>query len=210
MKLYDAERLNPTTQSDNDCLFGLRIEMKNVSLALIHHPVVNKNGEIIGSAVTNLDLHDIARAAKTYGVDRYYIVTPFAEQQELVREIIDHWQTGHGAEYNPARKNALSIVRLTGSLEETIHELTGHYEQKPLIVTTSARIYDNTVTYSVLRQKIDSELPVLLLFGTAHGLAPEIMAAADAVLPPILGGTEYNHLSVRSAASIILDRLLGN
>jgi hypothetical protein len=184
--------------------------MKAVSLALIHHPVVNKNGEIIGSAVTNLDLHDIARAAKTFGVDRYYIVTPFVEQQELVHEIVDHWQTGYGAGYNPARKNALAIVRLTGSLEETVAELTEHYGQRPLIVTTSARVYDNTVTYSDLSERIDSGTPVLLLFGTAHGLAPEIMAAADAVLPPILGGTEYNHLSVRSAASIILDRLLGS
>jgi hypothetical protein len=29
------------------------------------------------------------------------------------------------------------------------------------------------------------------------------------VLAPIRGNTSYNHLSVRSAAAIILDRLLG-
>jgi len=33
------------------------------------------------------------------------------------------------------------------------------------------------------------------------------MAEADAALEPIVGPTEYNHLSVRSAVSIILDRL---
>jgi len=184
--------------------------MKAVSLALIHHPVVNKNGEIIGSAVTNLDLHDIARAARTFGINRYYIVTPFTEQQELVKEIVDHWQTGHGAGYNPARKSALSIVRLSASFQDTVADLTMHYGQRPLVVTTSARVHDKTLPYPVLREKIDSGLPVLLLFGTAHGLAPEIMTEADGVLPPILGDTEYNHLSVRSAASIILDRLLGS
>jgi len=184
--------------------------MNAVSLALIHHPVVNKNGEVIGSAVTNLDLHDIARAAKTYGAERYYIVTPFAEQQELVKEIVEHWQTGYGASYNPARKNALAMVRIACSLAETIDELAIHYGQAPLVVTTSARAQERSLSYAALRTKIDSGLPVLLLFGTAHGLAPEIMARADAVLPPIQGAGTYNHLSVRSAASIILDRLLGH
>ena len=86
-----------------------------VDIALIHYPVINKSGETIGSAVTNLDIHDIARAARTFGVDEYYIVTPYADQQELVKEIIEHWQTGHGAQYNPARKSALALVRLADS-----------------------------------------------------------------------------------------------
>jgi hypothetical protein len=184
--------------------------MTAVSIALVHHPVVNKNGEVIGSAVTNLDLHDIARAAKTFGIDHYYVTTPYEDQQQLVQQIVGHWQTGYGAGYNPARKQALSIVHLAPSLEAAIAELTGCYGQKPLVVTTSARVYDNTMPYSTLREKIASGTPVLLLFGTAHGLAPQVMEKADAVLPPIQGSTEYNHLSVRSAASIILDRLLGS
>jgi hypothetical protein len=184
--------------------------MNAVSLALVHHPVVNKNGDVIGSAVTNLDLHDIARAAKTYGVDQYYVTTPYEDQQQLVREIVEHWQKGYGAGYNPARKNALSIVQLAPSIDEAISILTERYGQSPLVVTTSAKIHDNTVAYSVLRDKISSGIPVLLLFGTAHGLANEVMDRADAVLPPIKGNTDYNHLSVRSAASIILDRLLGS
>lgn len=40
----------------------------SVSIALVHYPVLGKKGEIIGSAITNLDLHDIARTAKTYGM----------------------------------------------------------------------------------------------------------------------------------------------
>lgn len=180
-----------------------------LNIALVHHPVVNKRAEIIGSAVTNLDIHDIARAAKTYGVARYFITTPYSDQQQLVRELIDHWQTGHGATYNPSRKEALGIVRLAESLDEVISSLTDRYGLPPLIVTTSAVVHDNTVEYSEVRTKIKQGHPVLLLFGTAHGLAPEIMQLSDVTLPPIKGGTEYNHLSVRSAASIIIDRLLG-
>jgi hypothetical protein len=181
-----------------------------LNIALIHHPVMNKNAEIIGSAVTNLDIHDIARSAKTYGVANYFISTPYTDQQKLVQELLDHWQTGHGASYNPARKEALGIVRLADSVAEVIVALTEQYGKRPTIVTTSAQAQDNTVKYQEMRNIIANEQPVLLLFGTAHGLAKEILQLSDATLPPIQGGTGYNHLSVRSAASITLDRLLGS
>ncbi len=182
----------------------------SVDVALIHHPVVNKNGEIIGSAVTNLDIHDIARAAKTFGVDNYYIVTPYKDQHDLVNEITAHWQTGYGAKHNPVRKSALDIVSVKSSINETIETITETRGKKPLLVTTSATPQKNSVTFSECRTMIEEEQPLLLLFGTAHGLAPEIMAMADINLPPILGVGDYNHLSVRSATSIILDRILGH
>jgi hypothetical protein len=184
-------------------------EIAPVNIALVHHPVVNKKGETIGSAVTNLDLHDIARAARTYGVHRYYVTTPYADQQALVREIIGHWQDGYGATYNPARKDALAIVRLADSLATAVAELTTVYGQKPFLVATSARSQDGDISFGDLKALATAGMPILLLFGTAHGLAPEVMAATDAVLQPIKGTTAYNHLSVRSAVSIILDRLLG-
>jgi hypothetical protein len=171
---------------------------------------MNKRAEIIGSAVTNLDIHDIARSARTYGVAKYFITTPYTDQQELVQELIDHWQTGHGASYNPARKEALSIVQLAGSITEVIDTLTQQHGKRPTIVTTSAQTQQNTVEYLEMRGKIADNQPVLLLFGTAHGLAAEVLQLSDATLPPIQGGTGYNHLSVRSAASITLDRLLGS
>jgi len=184
--------------------------LSSLNIALIHHPVVNKRGEIIGSAVTNLDIHDIARAAKTYGVAQYFITTPYTDQQQLVRELLNHWQTGHGSTYNPARKEALSIVELADSLDEVITTLTEKYDRRPLIVATSAVLRDNTMSYEAISQRIAQRDPVLLLFGTAHGLAPEIVQLTDVTLPPIKGGTPYNHLSVRSAASITIDRLLGS
>jgi hypothetical protein len=185
-------------------------DLPSLNIALIHHPVVNKRGEIIGSAVTNLDIHDIARTAKTYGIANYFITTPYQDQQQLVRDLLAHWQTGHGATYNPARKEALSIVRLASSLEEVLTALTSQYGRRPLVVATSALLGDNSLSYDELRQIIAQGVPVLLLFGTAHGLAPALRQGTDATLPPIKGGTQYNHLSVRSAVSIIVDRLLGS
>lgn len=182
----------------------------HLDIALVHHPVLGKKGEIIGSAVTNLDLHDIARIAKTYGVERYYIITPYGDQQELVEEIIDHWQSGHGSTYNPARKEAFSLVRLAKSLDEVIERIRLRHNQPPSIVTTSAKIQEKCLSYGESRQRVETGEPTLLVFGTAHGLAPEITGLADYTLPSIDGRTEYNHLSVRSAVAIICDRLLGD
>ncbi len=181
-----------------------------VDIALIHFPVINKSGEIIGSAVTNLDIHDIARAARTFGVGEYYIVTPYADQQELVKEIIEHWQTGHGATYNPARKSALALVRLGDCLEDVVERVGGRRGRRPVLITTSALARENGITFADTRRRIEAGEPVLLLFGTAHGLAQEVGDKADYALPPITGTSGYNHLSVRSAVSIILDRLLGH
>jgi hypothetical protein len=180
-----------------------------IYIALIHHPVLGRNKEIIGSAITNLDLHDIARTARTYGVENYYIVTPYADQQKLVTEIIDHWQEGHGSTYNPARKEAFSLVKLAKSLDEVITDINKNQQRILMKVTTSAVAQDKSLSFSESRQRIESGEPTLLLFGTAHGLAPELTENADYTLPAIVGPTDYNHLSVRAAVAIICDRLLG-
>ncbi|MCK5071200.1 MAG: RNA methyltransferase [Desulfocapsa sp.] len=187
----------------------MNTNQSGLDIVLVHHPVVNKIGETIGSAVTNLDIHDIARAGKTYGVDSYYIVTPYEDQQKLVTEILEHWNSGHGATYNPARKEALELVILADSLERVIEMVTEKRGHKPLLLTTSARLQEKTLSYKDARTKLDAKEATLLLFGTAHGLAPEVMEMTDFCLPPVGAGTDYNHLSVRSAVSIILDRLLG-
>lgn len=183
---------------------------RSLHIALVHHPVVNKKREVIGSAVTNLDIHDIARTARTYGVGSYFISTPYEDQHKLVNELLEHWQSGYGSTYNPARKEALVRVRPVFSVEEAINSLLNEYGRPPLLVTTSAQEQANTIGYAELRNKINEKEPVLLLFGTAHGLAQEILEQCEYSLPPIKGGTDYNHLSVRSAASIIIDRLLGS
>lgn len=182
----------------------------NVTVALIHHPVVDKNGDTITAAVTSLDLHDIARASKTYGVKSFYVVTPLEDQQILIQRIIGHWVTGRGATYNPDRQAALALIRLMPSLGEVIADIEASTGEKPRVVVTSARMDKSDLSYDAIRGMAngEDEKPILLLFGTAWGLAPEVMDRADFRLAPITGQGEYNHLAVRSAVSIILDRML--
>jgi hypothetical protein len=181
-----------------------------VAVALIHHPVVDKNGSAITAAVTALDLHDIARAARTYGVAPFYVVTPLADQQALVTEILDHWVHGVGAQYNPDRKTALAVIRTMPSLAAALADMVQDHGVPPLTVATSAQMAASDLTCADLRALAQGERPLLLLFGTAWGLAAEVLEQTDHRLAPITGTGDYNHLSVRSAVSIILDRTLGN
>ena len=90
---------------------------------------------------------------------------------------------------------------------EDIEAKTG---KKPLIITTSARTFDNSISYKALSEKmLNDDNAYLLLFGTGYGLIQEVMDMSTYILEPIRGNAKYNHLSVRSAVSIILDRLLG-
>lgn len=181
-----------------------------VDVALVHYPVRNRNAEVIGSAVTNLDLHDIARASRTFGVDSYYVVTPFTDQQQLVRELVDHWLTGHGSTRNPPRREALSLIQICTDLAEVYAAATAKWGQRPTILATSAVPGGEVVDYAQVRERIATGEPFLILFGTGWGMTAEALAEADAQLPPLKGAGAYNHLSVRSAASIVLFRLLGS
>jgi hypothetical protein len=178
-------------------------------VALTHYPVVNKNGETIASAVTNLDLHDISRAAKTYGVNRFYVVTPLSDQKDLVSRIVGHWTAGAGARYNESRKQALDLIRIEDSLESAKHHITDLGHGAPKIVATCARYFDHSIGYDRMRTLLKGKEPYLLVFGTAWGLTDSLLNSADYILRPIGKNRDYNHLSVRCAASIILDRLLG-
>lgn len=181
----------------------------NLYLALVHFPVVNKNGDTIASAVTNLDLHDISRAARTYGAKRFFVVTPLADQKELIRRIVSHWVDGHGARYNPKRGAALEMIRIRDSLYEAVEEIRSRHGSAPRVVGTSARKRQSCIGYGRCSEMIRKGTPHLLVFGTAWGLSESLLRDCDVTLEPIIGRGEYNHLSVRSAAAIILDRLMG-
>ncbi|MBI5136170.1 MAG: RNA methyltransferase [Nitrospirae bacterium] len=187
--------------------------MAALYVALVHGPVLNKHGDRITTAVTGLNIHDIARAVTTFGGSGYLLVTPLPTQQRLVRRIIGHWEGGFGSRYNPNRKEALAAVRVADTLADAAALVAGAEGAQPTVVATSARAVDGVppVAYAALRRRLAAGgPPVLLVFGTGWGLAPEVMAGVDALLPPILGPVDYNHLSVRSAVSIILDRLAGD
>ena len=183
--------------------------MPNLYVALTHYPVVNKRGEIIASALTNLDLHDIARAAKTYGAKSFYVVTPLSDQKLLAQKIISHWTQGVGAAYNPARRQALDLIRIRDSISDVVEDIRHSENSCPKTVITCARRHPQSIGYPEFRGTLQNGRPYLLIFGTAWGLSESFIAEADYVLEPISGTTGYNHLSVRSAAAIILDRLLG-
>lgn len=183
--------------------------MPNLYVALVHHPVVNKNGETIASAVTNLDLHDIARAARTYGLKGFYVTTPLEDQQTLIRRIVAHWLEGAGGQYNPKRREALRLVRPMDSLAAALAEIAQREGRPPQTVATAARHRQGSIGFGELRKKLAGESPHVLLLGTAWGLADTVFEQADMVLAPVQGPSNYNHLSVRAAAAIIMDRLLG-
>lgn len=186
------------------------MRINNFYIALLHHPVYNKRGDIVTTSVTNMDIHDISRAAKSYGVERFYIVTPIKNQHQFVKRIIGHWQKGYGVTYNPSRKEAFDIVRIKSTLEDVVKDISGESNSKVRVITTSAASRKCFTTYKDLKKKIlkDKE-NYLLVFGTGWGMTDEVIEGADFPLEPIKGPVDYNHLSVRSAVSISLDRLFG-
>ncbi|VEN73900.1 conserved hypothetical protein [Candidatus Desulfarcum epimagneticum] len=184
-------------------------ESLNLYMALAHYPVAGKNGKTIASALTNLDLHDMSRLARTYGARKFYVVTPLSDQRELGRRILEHWTSGPGGVYNPMRKEALDLAEIADSLEAAVSDIARRRGQKPRVVATTADADRANLSFGALREKLAAGEPCLLVFGTAWGLADECFRAADHVLSPIKGRGDYNHLPVRCAAAIILDRLAG-
>ncbi len=179
----------------------------NLHVALIHYPVVNKHGDTVASAITNLDLHDIARAARTFGARSLHIITPLEDQRQLAGKIVRHWTSGPGGVHNPKRREALELIRVTASLAETQSLIAGEYGQPPVVVATCARPHPQALGFAELAAQLPNGPPHLVIFGTAWGLAPELLSAVDVILEPIGDPEGYNHLSVRCAAAIVLDRL---
>jgi hypothetical protein len=273
-------------------------------VALVHFPVTDRNGRIVTSAITSLDLHDIARSSRTYGVSGFFVIHPIPEQRTFAASVIDHWQTGYGRQFDSRRREALDLIRIVTDLEEAIVEIERMEGTRPAIVYTSARSLAETerqreaqpaivytsaralaeterereapptneseapprhhpptlprgaeveaspapasnqpsarsaasvevatptsadpseepacivprtarASYAELRARLERNdtRPVLLLFGTGFGMTPAMLERADLALPPVFGPGAYNHLSVRAAAGIILDRLRGH
>ncbi|MGS0765040.1 RNA methyltransferase [Syntrophomonas curvata] len=181
-----------------------------VYIALLHYPMYNKRMDTITTSVTNLDLHDISRVARTYDVERFFVVHPSPGQHRLVEEIVSYWQQGFGGSYNPDRKEAFSRLQIADNLGEVLAVIEDETGLQPDTVATDARVYPNTVSYKRMKDEIhNSARPFLILFGTGWGMEKGLMDSCTYVLEPIEGDAGYNHLSVRSAVSIIIDRLLG-
>ncbi len=212
--------------------------MAALFVALVHFPVTDRNGRIVTSAITSLDLHDIARSSRTYSVSGFFVIHPIQDQRDFATRVIDHWQTGYGRQFDSRRREALDLIRVVTNLDEAIVEIEQTEGARPVIVYTSARALTESerppetppappessqepgrtasraarLSYAELRARLERNdtPPVLLLFGTGFGMAPAVLERADLTLPPVFGPGAYNHLSVRAAAGIILDRLRGH
>lgn len=181
-----------------------------VYIALLHYPMYNKRMDTITTSVTNLDLHDISRVARTYDVDGFFVVHPSPSQHRLIKEIVSYWQEGYGGSYNPDRKEAFSRLQIADNLSEVLDFIENETGLQPDTIATDARVYPNTVSYKQMKDEIfNNERPYLILFGTGWGMEKGLLESCTYILEPIEGDASYNHLSVRSAVSIIIDRLLG-
>jgi len=194
------------------------VDYSHVYVALAHYPVYDKNGQIVATSITNHDIHDISRLAKTYNLGGYYMVTPLMSQQELCRRIIRHWVDGFGSQYNHTRQQAFATTYLADTLEDVIERLSEQFGIRPFVIMTSAREHiaadcgKPMLSFQEARHAVREKTttPHLLVLGTGYGVENNcIRQYSDVVLEPIRGVADYNHLSVRSAAAIMVDRVFG-
>ena len=183
------------------------------ALGLVHYPMLDREKRIVATNITNFDIHDIARAATVYGAEKYYLIHPMHEQLMFVDRVLDHWRVGTGARYNPYRKIALENTKPAETMEAAIRDW-GYAREEVLVIGTHARPVPSTRSWTCQELKNyikKDEKPVFLLFGTGYGMTEEYMQGLDGILESIKGAPpkDFRHLSVRSAVSIYLDRVLG-
>ncbi|MCK4499686.1 hypothetical protein KAU11_04270 [Candidatus Babeliales bacterium] len=180
-------------------------------VVLMHDQVVVRNANASTTSVTSLDLHDIARACATYDIKNFFVVTPLKDQQSIVKEFINFWTNEHGKKYNPSRFTAVSRLILCSSLDDVMDKINEQEGKTPFLVTTSAKKHNHEkyIDYNDQALVWESQKPVLILIGTGQGLQDQLIEKSNFLLLPIDGMSNYNHLSVRAATGIILDRWLG-
>jgi hypothetical protein len=177
-----------------------------LSVALVHHPVVDRRGDEITSTVDHLDVMDGSRLSLTYPLQRLWVVNHVSAQRALVERLIRH---GTQAADRDEARGAFSKTAWAADLEAVVAEHERELGMRPTLVATSARSSPRDVGLAAVRERLHGGEPMLLLVGKAWGLAPRLLDAADLRLAPIDAGTGFNHLSVRSAMAILIDRLLG-
>lgn len=177
----------------------------------VHYPVLDKNGDKSSTAITGMDLHDIARVCRAYGIKKYMLVTPIAQQRTMAKKIVRHWTEGWGASWNPDRKEAFSTLKIFASVQKALAWAEEREKKPPFTIATTAKKREGSVHWlSLKRQILEKDSAPVFIFGTGSGLHEEVINAADAVMSPLYGGTDgWNHLSVRSSVAIVLDRFFG-
>jgi tRNA (guanine37-N1)-methyltransferase len=183
---------------------------RNLYCALVHFPVLDREDNPGAASLTNLDIHDIARSSCSYGLSGFYALSPLEDQRALLRDILRYWTAGPGARSNPDRARALALVCEGQDIAFAAADLERRTGAAPLLIGTSARIGHcglPEMSFAEIAGHLQTR-PVLLLFGTGHGLAPQALEMCAAVAPPLRAFGAYNHLSVRVAAAVTFDRIL--
>jgi len=182
--------------------------LSNLSVVLLHEEMLDKNGKVVITSLTLNDIGDLSRSCRTYGVNTLFIAHPSAAQQKLARRLEYHWEQGFGATYNVTRKDAFAIVKIVPNLDEAILHIEFKTRELPKLIATSARPGENRVSFGELASIFrNSPSPHLLMLGSGWGMSEKLLARADYVLEPIICTEDFNHLSVRSAGAVMLDRL---
>ncbi len=178
-------------------------------VGLVHGPVKDKAGSTVTTSVTNLDIHDISRTCRTFGASGYFLITPLKIQHELVNRILGHWETDKGSLYNPDRSDALAATELVDTIDDATSKIQQKEGKRPLVVVTGAKLVGDGDEKQLAQRAILDQVPIFLLFGTGWGLLASTTDQADFRLGPITScaADDYNHLSVRSAVAIYVDRL---
>ncbi len=204
---FDWLRTHPAAKDFTGLISDI---IPNHYVALMHAQVETREAQKTTS-VTSIDLHDIARSCATYGIQNFFVVTPLKDQQAIVTTFLDFWKSKVGMQYNKSRFEAVSSLILLDSLVRVVDKIQEFDGKKPLIITTSAKHFEHRNKISFFDQgKVWSKnQPVLIVLGTGCGLEQNLIEQSDFLLDPIEGFSNYNHLSVRSAAGIILDRWMG-
>lgn len=180
---------------------------------LAHYPVYDRNRDLVTTAITNLDIHDIARASATYGLGGYLITTPVEAQREKIERIVTAWNEDLAGVDN--RREALSFVTAVPKIADAVAKIAEVCGAEPHLVATAAdrdrvpEVPRVGVSQLISERLREPERPLAVLFGTGHGLANGAIREAKQVLEPICGRSDFNHLAVRSAVSVVLDRLFG-
>ncbi len=191
---------------------------------LAHYPVFDRAGQVVTASIKNLDIHDIARSAATFGVGGAIAVTPITAQRDKVDHIVGAWddqarREGGGDDH---RIGALSRVWAEASLEDALTRVAERHGSAPLVAVTSAERGSGgapghpateapplTSASGLHAACVTSPRPLAVVFGTGFGLAGRVIERADFRIGAISGIPRFNHLAVRSAVAIVLDRLFG-
>lgn len=205
----------PMDAEDAKVLAGLpRLRAgRNLSFCLCHHPVRLEKNRIGTSSLTNLDIHDIARISRSYGMGPFYVLTPLDDQLAIMANILSHWRERVDPVEHGDRQRALEHVCAVRDFAELNAAAVKYYGMEPEYMATSANWPAGKKTPMPLAtgsvRKICAQRPVVILLGTARGLDLDSLDIKCRMLRPLRYLNE-NHLSVRSAAAILADRILGD